>query len=74
MEAISCTIPNDVIDCAQFTFDIANEIVDGIPMKKSHKVNVSKSDIGILLNEMRTIRNLMDEMNYEERCNGLQTG
>ncbi|XP_037039822.1 COMM domain-containing protein 4 [Bradysia coprophila] len=74
LESISCTIPNDVIDCAQLTFDIANEIVDGIPTKQSHKVNISKLDIGILLNEMRTVRNLMDEMNYEERYNGLQTG
>lgn len=67
MESISYTIPNDLIDCAQFTFDVANEIVDGVPMKKSHKINVSKSDVGILLNEMKTIRNLMDEMKYEER-------
>ncbi|KAJ6635964.1 COMM domain-containing protein 4, partial [Pseudolycoriella hygida] len=74
LESISYRIPNDVIDCAQFTFDISNEIEDGIPIKKSHKVNISKVDVGILLNEMRTIRNLMDEMNYDERCNGSQTG
>lgn len=41
LESVTFAIPNDVIDCAQFTFDIANEIVDGIPTKQSHKINVS---------------------------------
>lgn len=55
-------IPDDCIDCAQLTFDFKNELVNGIPTRTAHKINVNKTDVKILLNELKTARNLMEEL------------
>lgn len=67
MESISYTIPTDTIDCAQLSIKINNELCDGLPKNTTHCVNVSKSDISILLNELKTIKRLMDDMDYDKR-------
>lgn len=68
LSSISYTIPRETtVDCAQLTIEIANELVDGTPTKTSHKINVSKADICILLDELRTIDKIMQDMNYEQR-------
>lgn len=68
LSSISYTIPRETtVDCAQLSIEIANEIVDGTPTKTNHKINVSKADICILLDELRTIEKIMQDMNYEQR-------
>lgn len=54
-------IPSDAIDCACITFKLKNEIVDGVPIETNHNINIGKSDIKMLLKEMKTVRNLMEE-------------
>lgn len=54
-------IPSDSIDCACITFKLKNEIVDGVPTETSHQINIGKSDIRMLLKEMKTVRSIMDE-------------
>lgn len=64
---INYTIPTEstTVNCAQISFDIANEIRDGKPMPVvQHKVNISKLDVGILLAELRTIDRIMNGLNY----------
>lgn len=67
LESISYTIPTDTIDCAQLSIKINNELFDGLPKNTTHCVNVSKTDISILLNELKTIKRLMDDMDYNKR-------
>lgn len=55
-------IPNDAIDCACITFKLKNELVDGVPTQTNHQINIGHSDIKMLLKEMKSVRNLMDEM------------
>lgn len=64
---MSTTIPKDTIDCAQLTIDIANELIDGVPTKTTHNININKSDVTILLNELRTIKNIMEETDYDKK-------
>lgn len=54
-------IPSDGVDCACVTFKLKNELVDGIPTETSHHINIEKSNVKMLLKEMKTIRSLMDE-------------
>lgn len=54
-------IPSDTIDCACITFKLKNEIVDGVPTEMNHQINMGKSDVRMLLKEMKTVRSLMDE-------------
>lgn len=58
---MSFDIPSDTIDCARIKFKLKNELVDGVPTETSHEINIGKSDIKILLKEMKTVRSLMDE-------------
>lgn len=60
LESISYDIPEDTVDCVRLSFDIRNEIVDGIPTKTSHKINIHKDNVKILLKEMKTVRDLHD--------------
>lgn len=54
-------IPKDVIDCACVTFKLKNELVNGVPTQTTHNINIAKTDIKILLKELKTVRDLMDE-------------
>lgn len=56
-------MPNDAIDCACVTFKLKNELVNGVPAQTTHNINIAKNDIKILLKELKTVRNLMDESN-----------
>lgn len=58
---VTYDIPSDAIDCARLSFDIRNEIVDGVPTKTTHKINISKENVRILLKEMKTVRTLIDD-------------
>lgn len=58
----SYEIPTDAIDCANVTFNLKNELVDGVPKKTTHKINIGKIEIKMLLNELKTVRNLMSEL------------
>ncbi|XP_055302033.1 COMM domain-containing protein 4 [Sitodiplosis mosellana] len=54
-------IPSDAINCACITFKLKNEIIDGVPTETSHEINIERSDVRMLLKEMKTVRSLMDE-------------
>lgn len=54
-------IPSDAIDCACLTFKLKNELVDGVPTETNHNINIGKSDIQMLLKEMKTVRSFMEE-------------
>lgn len=54
-------IPSEGIDCACVSFKLKNELVDGVPTETNHHINIGKSDIKMLLKEMKTVRSLMDE-------------
>lgn len=54
-------IPKDAIDCACVIFKLKNELVNGVPTQTTHNINIAKTDIKILLKELKTIRDLMDE-------------
>lgn len=56
-------IPKDAIDCACVTFNLKNELVNGVPTQTTHNINIAKNDIKILLKELKTVRDCMDESN-----------
>ncbi|XP_055610212.1 COMM domain-containing protein 4 [Uranotaenia lowii] len=67
LESVSSSIPEGTIDCVQLQFDIANEIVNGVSQPASHTVNVNRSDIPILLKELKTIKSIMDGYDFEAK-------
>lgn len=68
LDGMSYTIQKDTVNCALLSISI-NEIVDGIPTKTTHRINVSKLDFPILINELKTVSNMMDDLDYEKRHN-----
>lgn len=71
LDGISYTIQKDTVDCALVSVDIANEIVDGMPVKMTHKINITRTDIPILINELKRISQMMEDLDYEKRHNGV---
>lgn len=59
----SCTLPaeSEAIDCATMHVSIANELRNGRPRPTKHSVNIGRSDIALLLAELRTIDRIMGE-------------
>lgn len=63
---VSLNHPESTVDCVQLNFKLKNEICDGKKQSETmHTVNVNKSDIPVLLKELKTIKAIMDEVNYE---------
>lgn len=58
---VTYDVPSDAIDCACITFKLKNELVDGVPTETNHQINIGKSDVKILLKELKTVRSLMEE-------------
>lgn len=54
-------VPSDAIDCACITFKLKNELVDGVPTETNHQINIGKTDVKMLLKELKTVRSLMEE-------------
>lgn len=59
---MSYEIPEDTIDCAQITFNIRNELVNGVETSTSHRINIQRPDLKVLLRELKTVRSVMDEL------------
>lgn len=59
---ISGDIPAETIDCGRITLQLRNELVNGVQTSTTHRINVQQSDLKILLNELKTVRGIMDEM------------
>lgn len=68
-EDASISVPENTIDCVQLQLKIKNEIVDGQQQATTHNINVSKGDVKILLKELRTVKRIMDEMDYDKKHN-----
>lgn len=59
---ISFTIPaTTTIDCAALNIRIGNELVNGRPTQTEHTVHIGRSDLTLLLNELRTIDDILGE-------------
>lgn len=69
---MSYEIPKEAIDCACISFKLKNELVNGVPTQTTHDINIGRSDIKILLKELKTVRNFMDETNWNG-CSGLDS-
>lgn len=65
LEDMSYDIPKETIDCACITFKLKNQLIDGVPTQTTHNINITKSDIKILLKELKTVRDVMDESNLD---------
>lgn len=59
---ISCDLPEETIDCGRITLKLCNELVNGVETSTTHSVNIQKSDLKILLKELKTVRGIMDEL------------
>lgn len=59
--AMTYDVPSDAIDCACITFKLKNELVDGVPTETNHQINIGKTDVKMLLKELKTVRSLMEE-------------
>uniref|UniRef100_A0A0K8TQ82 COMM domain-containing protein 4 n=1 Tax=Tabanus bromius TaxID=304241 RepID=A0A0K8TQ82_TABBR len=67
MDDIIYTIPKDTIECAQLEVKIKNEIVDGVSQNTTHKINIHKVDLLVLLDELKTIKQIMESYDYEKK-------
>lgn len=67
LDKVNCNVPPNTIDCLQLELNIANEIIDGVSQNVQHKVNIHKDDIPILVKELKTIKGIMDNINYDKK-------
>ncbi|KXJ73071.1 hypothetical protein RP20_CCG016567 [Aedes albopictus] len=67
LESVTCSVPENTIDCVQLQFNIKNEIVNGVPQRTNHAVNINRSDIPVLLKELKSIKTIMDGYDYESK-------
>lgn len=56
---------SDGIDCVRLNMEISNHIESGESISQS--ININKSDIPVLLKELRIIKAKMDELDYENQ-------
>ncbi|XP_055370998.1 COMM domain-containing protein 4 [Condylostylus longicornis] len=68
--SVSGTLNKDAIDCCALEFKIKDELHDGVPKDTTHKINIHKADVTILLNNLKEMRNLMDSYNFERKYEG----
>ncbi|XP_058129666.1 COMM domain-containing protein 4 [Anopheles ziemanni] len=67
LETFQCSIPKNTIDCIQLKIGIHNEIVDGVPQKTNHTVNLNRNDALLLLNELKSVRDTMENYNFDKK-------
>uniref|UniRef100_A0A182U8E3 COMM domain-containing protein n=1 Tax=Anopheles melas TaxID=34690 RepID=A0A182U8E3_9DIPT len=67
LETFSCSIPKNTIDCIQLKIGIQNEIVDGLPRKTAHTVNLNRNDALLLLSELKAVRDTMESYNFDKK-------
>ncbi|XP_019553133.2 COMM domain-containing protein 4 [Aedes albopictus] len=67
LESVTRSVPENTIDCVQLQFNIKNEIVNGVPQRTNHAVNINRSDIPVLLKELKSIKSIMDGYDYEAK-------
>ncbi|XP_058822397.1 COMM domain-containing protein 4 [Topomyia yanbarensis] len=67
LNSVTSSVPANTVDCVQFQFGIRNEIVNGVPQQTTHTININRSDIPVLLKELRTAKGIMDRYDYESK-------
>lgn len=67
MEDVTCKKSENAIDCVEMELKIKNEIVNGIPQSTTHKINIHKSNIPILVKELKTIKTMMENLDFEAK-------
>ncbi|KAL1402362.1 hypothetical protein pipiens_001864 [Culex pipiens pipiens] len=72
LESVTSTIPENTIDCVQLQLGIKNEIINGVPQRTTHAVNINRSDVPVLLKELKTIKAIMDGYDYEAKHSELK--
>lgn len=72
LEGVTRSVPENTIDCIQLQIGIKNEIINGVPKQTTHAININRSDIPVLLREMKTVRGLMEEYDYEGKNSDLK--
>lgn len=65
LESFSCKKSEKAIDCIELQVNIKNEIIDGVPQDSNYKVNVHKTTIPILLKELKIVKEMMTNLNFE---------
>lgn len=63
LSEVSCK-ESDGIDCVKMEMKIKNSLIGGTIHKE---INISKTDISILLKELKIIKSKMDELDYENQ-------
>lgn len=66
---VSYCIPENTIDCVQLNLKIDNEIINGQSRKTNHKINIHKTDLKVLLNELKTVKQIMENYDFEKKYN-----
>lgn len=70
LKSVQWTIAEDVIDCGNFIFDIKDKIVDGIAKDATYCIKISKNDIIILINELKTVKSVFEKYDHVNKfCN-----
>ncbi|XP_058059153.1 COMM domain-containing protein 4 [Anopheles bellator] len=67
LDSFECSIPKNTIDCIQLKLGIQNEIVDGLPKQTTHTVNLNRNDALLLLNELKAVRDTMENYNFDKK-------
>ncbi|GAB0087971.1 COMM domain-containing protein [Sergentomyia squamirostris] len=62
LEDVQCT-PSDVhSECINLSLTIKNELVNGLPQKTEHHVTIHKSQLPILIKELKSARDVVDKL------------
>lgn len=72
LENVTSSIPENTIDCVQLQLGIKNEIINGVPQRTTHAVNINRCDVPVLLKELKTIKAIMDGYDYEAKHSELK--
>ncbi|XP_058451174.1 COMM domain-containing protein 4 [Malaya genurostris] len=67
LQDVTSSVPENTVNCIQLQFDIKNEIVNGVPQQTTHRININRSDIPVLLKELKTAKGFMDDYDYESK-------
>ena len=60
-------VPCNAINCVQLELKVKNQIVNGVSKNVTHNINIQKEDVDVLLKELKIVKSLMDNFDYENK-------
>uniref|UniRef100_A0A1B0EVW2 Uncharacterized protein n=2 Tax=Phlebotomus papatasi TaxID=29031 RepID=A0A1B0EVW2_PHLPP len=62
LEDVHCVPSETLPDCVNLRLGIKNEIINGLPQKTEHSVTIHKSQLPILIKELKSARDVVEKL------------